>query len=54
MGSFAVGIGAMISGIFGMNMKNCMENSIIGFYGTTLLLCLGCVGIFFGILQLCC
>ena len=42
MGSFAASLGAMISGIFGMNMRNKFEMSVVGFYGTTagiLILC---------------
>ena len=40
--SFAAALGAMISGIFGMNLRSCLEMSIMAFYATT-----------FGIVALC-
>lgn len=43
IGSFVAAIGAMIGGIFGMNMKSCLEDSFIGFWGTTALIVGICV-----------
>ena len=51
MGSFAAAVGAMIAGIFGMNMRNTMENSSIGFWGTTTIIILLCLTIYFSILK---
>lgn len=42
IGSFAAAIGAVISGIFGMNLKSKFEESIAGFYGVTFGIILGC------------
>lgn len=46
MGSFAASLGAMISGIFGMNMRNKFEMSIGAFYGTTAGILFLCVTVF--------
>jgi magnesium transporter len=47
MGSFAASLGAMISGIFGMNMRNKFEMSVAGFYGTTCGILVLCFAVFF-------
>ena len=44
--SFAAALGAMIASIFGMNLKSTFEESIIGFWGTTLMICLGSAWVF--------
>eukprot|EP00803_Ostreobium_quekettii_P010585 evm.model.scf_3728.1 EVM.evm.TU.scf_3728.1 scf_3728:10079-11143(-) len=49
MGSFAAALGAVIAGIFGMNLRNTMEMSTLGFYGITAAIVLGCVYVFFSI-----
>ena len=46
IGSFAAAIGAMVAGIFGMNLRSTLEESVIGFWGTTALIVLGCVWVF--------
>lgn len=51
MGSFAACVGAMIAGIFGMNMRNTMEMSVWGFYGVTAGIILLCVYVFFALLK---
>ena len=51
MGSFAAAVGAMIAGIFGMNMRNTMENSAIGFWGTTAIIITISFTLFLGILS---
>ena len=43
IGSFAAGLGAMIAGIFGMNLTSTFEHSVIGFWGTTAFIVLGCI-----------
>ena len=44
--SFAAAVGACVSGIFGMNLRSTLENSIVGFWGTTAAIVFGCVWIF--------
>jgi len=44
--SFAAAVGACISGIFGMNLRSTMENSVIGFWGTAAAIICGCTWIF--------
>ncbi|GMH43523.1 hypothetical protein BSKO_11445 [Bryopsis sp. KO-2023] len=51
MGSFAACLGAMIAGIFGMNMRNTMELSVWGFYGVTGGILLMCILIFILLLR---
>ncbi|QDZ20853.1 magnesium transporter [Chloropicon primus] len=46
MGSFAASLGAMISGIFGMNLRNKFEESVAGFYGTTAAIMVLCFAVF--------
>ena len=45
IGSFAAGLGAMIAGIFGMNLTSTLEASVVGFWGTTFLIIFGCMWI---------
>ncbi|DBA94685.1 TPA: hypothetical protein ACH3X1_002247 [Trebouxia sp. C0004] len=54
MAGFAAGIGAMIAGIFGMNLKSTLEDSIIGFWGTTAAIVLGCFWIFVALYKYTC
>lgn len=42
IGSFAAALGAMFAGIFGMNLRSTLEESILGFWGTTALIVAGC------------
>jgi magnesium transporter len=51
IGSFAAALGAVLAGIFGMNLRSTLEESIVGFWGTTALIVLGCIGIYAYILQ---
>ncbi|KAK9803476.1 hypothetical protein WJX73_006233 [Symbiochloris irregularis] len=51
IGSFAAAIGAVVAGIFGMNLKSTFEESIIGFWGTTAAIIVGCFLIFAAIFQ---
>ena len=44
--SFAAAVGACISGIFGMNLRSTMENSVIGLWGTAAAIICGCTWIF--------
>jgi len=46
MGSFAAALGAMVSGIFGMNLRSNLEMSMTGFYGVTGLIIVGCFYVF--------
>lgn len=39
--SFAAALGAMVAGIFGMNLRSTLEMSVIGFWGTTAMIVLG-------------
>eukprot|EP00210_Caulerpa_lentillifera_P009497 g9057.t1 len=49
MGSFAAAIGAMFAGIFGMNLRSNLEMSLLGFYGITGLIVVGCFYVFFSL-----
>ncbi|GAX82223.1 hypothetical protein CEUSTIGMA_g9651.t1 [Chlamydomonas eustigma] len=51
IGSFAATIGAMVAGIFGMNMRSKLETSVASFWGIGLAIVLGCLGIFMAILK---
>ena len=51
IGSFAASLGAMISGIFGMNLRNKFELSVAAFYGTTFGILLLCFGVAFFIYR---
>lgn len=51
MGSFAAALGAMIAGIFGMNMRSTLELSIAGFWGVTGAIVVGCFYIFLAIMR---
>ena len=44
--SFAAAVGACISGIFGMNLRSTLENSVVGFWGTAAAIICGCTWIF--------
>ena len=46
---FAASIGAMVSSIFGMNLKSTLEESVLGFWGTTAAILLGCALIFWAL-----
>ena len=49
--SFAAAVGACISGIFGMNLRSTMGNSVIGYWGTTAAIVFGCTWIFISIYR---
>jgi magnesium transporter len=51
IGSFAAALGAMLAGIFGMNLRSTLEESILGFWGTTITICVGCIWVYFTILD---
>jgi magnesium transporter len=51
IGSFAAALGAVIAGIFGMNLRSTFESSIIGFWGTTAFIIAGCAFVYFRIYQ---
>ena len=51
IGSFAAALGAMIAGIFGMNLKSTLEESILGFWGTTAAIIVGCWLVYVKILE---
>ena len=46
IGSFAAALGAVVAGIFGMNLRSTLEASVLGFWGTTGLIIVGCVWVF--------
>ena len=46
MASFAAALGAVASGIFGMNLRSTLENSVIGFYGATSFIAFMCISVF--------
>ena len=51
IGSFAAALGAVVAGIFGMNLQSTFEQSVIGFWGTTAGIIVGCCLVFLGIFQ---
>ena len=51
IGSFAAALGAVVAGIFGMNLRSTLEESVLGFWGTTVLICAGCVWVYCLILD---
>lgn len=51
IGSFAAAIGAMLAGIFGMNMRSNLEHSALSFWGITAAIVLGCAWIFFAVMR---
>ena len=51
--SFAAAIGAVVTGIFGMNLTSTLEASVVAFYLTTFLLITSCVGISAWLYRLC-
>lgn len=44
--SFAAALGAMVASIFGMNLRSTLEMSVIGFWGTTLMIVAGSFWVF--------
>ncbi|GLC35801.1 hypothetical protein PLESTB_000495700 [Pleodorina starrii] len=51
IGSFAAAIGAMLAGIFGMNMRSNLEHSALSFWGITAAIVMGCLWIFFAVMR---
>jgi magnesium transporter len=51
MGSFAAALGAMIAGIFGMNMRSTFEMSVAGFWGVTGSIVVGCAYVVLAIMR---
>jgi magnesium transporter len=51
IGSFAAALGAMVAGIFGMNMRSCLELSAQAFWGVTAAIVLGCCFIYYRIVS---
>ena len=51
IGSFAAAVGAMVAGIFGMNMRSSLEHSVHSFWGVGFAIVLGCMGIFAAVLA---
>jgi magnesium transporter len=51
IGSFAAALGAVVAGIFGMNLKSTLEESILGFWGTTGVILCGCALVYVKILD---
>ena len=49
IGSFSAALGAMVAGIFGMNLRSTLEDSIIGFWGTTAGIVLCCFWVFYAL-----
>ena len=56
IGSFACAMGAVISGIFGMNLRSTLEMSVVGFWGVfagILVLCAGVCGFLYRFAKAC-
>ena len=51
IGSFAAALGAMVAGIFGMNLRSTLEESIMGFWGTTAAIVAGCLWVVFALFR---
>ena len=51
IGSFAAALGAVVAGIFGMNLQSTFEHSVIGFWGTTAGILVGCCAVFMALFQ---
>lgn len=51
IGGFAAGLGAMLAGIFGMNLRSTLEESVIGFWGVSVLIVVACVWVYIAILR---
>ena len=49
--SFSAALGAMVASIFGMNLRSTLEMSVVGFWGTTLAIVVGCTWIFWILLK---
>ena len=51
IGSFAAALGAMAAGIFGMNLRSTLEESVLGFWGTTFGIIAVCLWVYSWILK---
>eukprot|EP01025_Chloroclados_australasicus_P014665 TRINITY_DN16890_c1_g1_i3.p1 TRINITY_DN16890_c1_g1~~TRINITY_DN16890_c1_g1_i3.p1 ORF type:complete len:546 (-),score=69.89 TRINITY_DN16890_c1_g1_i3:727-2364(-) len=51
IGSFAAALGAMIAGIFGMNLRSTLEMSVFGFWSLTGAIVLACVYVYVAIFR---
>ena len=51
IGSFAAALGAVVAGIFGMNLTSTWESSIVGFWGITFLILVGCCAVFMALFN---
>jgi len=51
IGSFAAALGAVVAGIFGMNLRSTCEESVIGFWGCTAAIIFGCIWVFAAIYK---
>ncbi len=51
IGSFAASIGAMIAGIFGMNMRSTLEMSVFGFWGVSGAIVVGCFFVYLAVMR---
>ena len=49
--SFAAALGAVVAGIFGMNLRSTWEHSVLGFWGTTGAILCGCAWVFVAIYR---
>lgn len=49
--SFASAVGAMVAGIFGMNMRSMLEMSVASFWGVTGAIVVGCALVFGAIMR---
>lgn len=51
IGNFAAAIGAVVAGIFGMNLRSTIEHSVVGFWGTSAGIVLGCLWVCFALFS---
>ena len=51
IGSFAAALGAVVAGIFGMNLRSTCEESVVGFWGCTAAIIFGCIWVFAAIYK---
>jgi magnesium transporter len=51
IGNFAAAIGAVVAGIFGMNLRSTIEHSVVGFWGTTAGIILGCLVVCWSLMK---
>ncbi|PSC71249.1 Mg2+ transporter [Micractinium conductrix] len=49
--SFAAALGAMVAGIFGMNLRSTLEMSVVGFWGTTGMIIAGSYWVFYAVYK---